>query len=161
MSKTVFEEKQRFNQPLVWFGLFAAFALVIYTNFLTDDIRPLKSQMFSLGIFLLVILLFLFIKLTTRIDENGIHVQFFPIHLKIKTYTWEDIYSAEAIKYSPLGDYGGWGYRISFKGKGTAFSTRGNKGIKVVLKDGKTRMIGTQKMNEAQACINQYLVNKA
>lgn len=161
MSKTIFEERQRFNSPLVWIGLSVAFVLVIYTTFFTEEERPIQGQLFSLGVFLLVIVLFLFIKLITRIDEQGIHVQFFPIHLKIKTFTWEEIYSAEALKYSPLGDYGGWGYRISFKGKGRAFSTRGNKGIKVVLKDGKVRMIGTQQMDEANDCIQQFLSKKA
>ena len=160
MSKTIFEEKQRFNQPLVWVGLSVALAVVIYSTFFTEDDRPIESQLISFGIFLIVIVLFLFIKLKTRIDEKGIHFQFFPFHFSMKTFTWENIYSAEALKYSPLGDYGGWGIRISFKGKGKAFTTRGDKGIKVVLKDGKTRMIGTQLMDEANACIKQYLETK-
>ncbi|MBL1144557.1 MAG: hypothetical protein HND54_06425 [Bacteroidetes bacterium] len=160
MSKTIFEEKQRFNQPLVWIGLFIALSVVIYTSFFVDNERTTESQLFTLGLFLLIITLFLFIQLKTRIDDRGIHFQFFPFHFSMKTYTWDEIYSAEAIKYSPIGDYGGWGYRISFRGKGKAYSTRGDKGIKIILKDGKTRMIGTQKMEEANSCILQYIQKK-
>lgn len=161
MSKTIFEEKQRFNNPLVWIGMGVAFIVVFYQTFLAENDTSLNRQLISFGLFLLVFVFLFIIQLNTRIDEHGIHVHFFPFLFKRKSFSWSDIYSAEAVKYSPLGDYGGWGYRISFRGKGRAYSTRGDKGIKVVLKDGKTRMIGTQKMDEANACLQQYIEKKA
>lgn len=161
MSKTIFEEKQRFNNPLIWVGMGVAFIVVFYQTFFSGEDVPLAGQLISFGVFLLVFIFLFIIQLSTRIDEHGIHVHFFPFLLKRKSFLWDDIYSVEVIKYSPLGDYGGWGYRISFKGKGRAYSTRGNKGIKVVLKDGKTRMIGTQKMDEANTCLQQYIEKKA
>lgn len=161
MSKTIFKEKQRFDSPLAYVALGLAFVVITYTTFFSGGDKTIESQLLSYLPFLLVLAFFFTIKLKTRIDENGIHVSFFPFIIKEKTFSWSDIYSAEAEKYSPISEYGGWGYRIKFSKKAKAFTTRGNKGIKVVLKDGKIRMIGTQKMEDANLYINQHLEKKA
>lgn len=161
MSKVIFEETQRFNQWWIWLMILLSISVVTYLGY--EDYRESQDlrAFLSLAIFAPFILFILLIKLKTRIDERGIHVQFFPLHFSFKSYLWKDIYSAEVVQYSPIGDYGGWGYRISFKGKGKAFNVRGNKGIKIHTDEGKTRMIGTQRMEEAQACIRQYQEAKA
>ena len=61
-----------------------------------------------------------------------------------------------AITYNPIMDFGGWGYRVSWKGKGTALNVKGNKGIELILKNGKKITIGTQKPEEAMHAINSY-----
>lgn len=58
--------------------------------------------------------------------------------------------------YSPIKEYGGWGYRITLK-NGKAFNVTGNKGIQLVLKSGKKLLIGTQQESEASLVINRYL----
>ena len=160
MSKTIFEEKQRFDSPLSYIVLGLGFVVVTYTTFFSGSDNSIKQQLLSYLPFLLILAFLFTIKLKTRIDENGIHIGFFPFIIKVKTFNWSDIYSAKAEEYSPISEYGGWGYRIKFTKKAKAFSTRGDKGIKVVLKDGRTRMIGTQKMEEANTCINQFIDKK-
>ncbi len=159
MSKPVFTEEQRFNQPFVIIMLALAFVVVFFVTYQEMDATPRKSSI-SLIVFVLASAFIFFIKLKTRIDEKGIHIRFSPFHLNWVTYSWEQIYSIETTTYSPIGDYGGWGIRFSFRGKGKAFNTRGNEGIKIVTDEGKTRLIGTQKRAEAQQVIDQYRQEK-
>lgn len=155
MSRIIFEERQRFNQWWIWALLIVA-SIVVISSMLNKYNGNLSEALVSILIYSSVILLLLVIQLRTRIDEQGIHVQMFPFHLRAVTYSWSEIYSAEAVKYSPIGDYGGWGVRVSFRGKGKAFNVRGDEGIKIVMADGKTRMIGTQKLNEAKEVLIKY-----
>lgn len=159
MSKIVFEEEQRFNHPLVMILMVLAIIVVFYTTFKNYN-GEVKAIIFGPVLITLASVLVLFIKLRTRIDEKGVHVKFIPFINSWATYNWSDLYSAEVVKYSPLGDYGGWGYRISFKGKGKAFNTRGNMGIQIQTDEGKIRLIGTQKAEEAKAALAQYFVKQ-
>lgn len=155
MSKIIFEEEQKFNQPWIIIMLVLAIAVVSYTSYTNYNGDPWETIFGPVLILVASAMLFL-IRLKTRIDEEGIHVKFAPFINRWKLFSWNDIYSAEVVKYSPIGDYGGWGYRISFKGKGKAFNTRGDMGIKIQTDEGKIRMIGTQKPEEAKTVIAQF-----
>jgi len=156
MNKAIFEEQQQFRQWWVWAAMLPVSGLVLYGFFTAKD--PLSTDsLFSLGIFALVLLLFFTAKLKTRIDEKGIHIKYFPFHFSTKIYTWDDINTVKVTKYSPIGDYGGWGVRISFRGKGKAFNVSGSQGIWLETFSGKKRMIGTQKAEQADPIIKQYL----
>lgn len=157
MSKRIFEENQRFNQWWLWLGMLALVGIFIYQRYPFE----INQEFLIPFIVLALVIAFLFsIKLSTKIDEHGIHVKMFPFHLKTVTYTWGELYSVDVVEYSPISEYGGWGLRISRKGK--AFSVKGNKGIKLQTADGKNRMIGTQKFDEAKIVIEQYksLINQ-
>jgi len=109
-------------------------------------------------ILILVLLLFVVMKLNTRIDETGIYYQFFPFHLKLKKIGWNELEDIKVRKYSPIMEYGGWGIRgLSRKSrKGMAFNVSGNMGIQLVLKDGGKLLLGTQLPEKAQETINNY-----
>ena len=96
---------------------------------------------------LLVLALFLLLRLRTVIDANGVSYQFLPFHLKLQVKSWEEIEYAYVRKYSPLGEFGGWGIRYSF-GNGKAYNVSGNMGLQLVLKNGKKILIGTQRPDE-------------
>ncbi|MFG0246890.1 MAG: hypothetical protein ACF8MF_12655 [Phycisphaerales bacterium JB052] len=59
---------------------------------------------------------------------------------------------AEQRKLSPIGDLGGWGYRISKK-HGHAMNTYGEQFVVVTLADDKKRTIGTQRPEELLTAI--------
>lgn len=158
MSKIIFEEKQYFRQWWVWLIVILGFAANVYAYFQTNN--NMESFLTSLLIYSFLVILIFTAHLTTRIDERGIHIQFFPFHFSFKTYPWEKIKSAELKKYSPIADYGGWGIRISMSGKGKAFNIRGNKGVYIQTTNGKKRMIGTQKVEEARIVLEQFNKNK-
>ncbi|ASV31322.1 hypothetical protein CJ263_14485 [Maribacter cobaltidurans] len=115
-----------------------------------------KNVLILTFFFVLVILVLVYrIALSTQIDEKGIHFRFFPFQRNNKVILWADMDKCYTRKYSPIGEFGGWGYRgIGRKKK--AYNIRGNMGIQVVLKTGKMLLIGTQKPNEAQQTINRY-----
>ena len=71
------------------------------------------------------------------------HYRFFPFHYKSYCIKTNEIERIEALKYRPLGDYGGWGIRYSFKGK--CYNVKGNLGVKVFLKNGSYILFGSQK----------------
>ncbi|MCQ0110186.1 hypothetical protein JGC31_01235 [Zhouia sp. CL16] len=62
----------------------------------------------------------------------------------------------KVIKYNPIKDYGGYGWRIGFRGKGKALNIRGNKGIQIIYKNNKKLLIGTQKPELADKTITTY-----
>ncbi len=95
------------------------------------------------------------LRLETQIDEQGVHYRFSPFHSSKRLIKWEEIAEINVRTYSPILEYGGWGYRISF-GKGKAYNVKGNKGIQLLLKNGKKLLIGTQKQMEAQTVIHIY-----
>ncbi len=57
-----------------------------------------------------------------------------------------DIASAESVTYSPIADYGGWGIRGW--GKKVALNARGNRGVRLTLRDGRRVLVGSQRPEE-------------
>ena len=140
-----FTESQRFNQWWLW--LIIGIATLAPLATLMGIGRPhsvtSSAVITELGVVLFVIVLLRACHLKTTIDETGISYQLFPFHLKTKKIGWGDIQRAYVRKYSPIGEFGGWGYRISFNG-GTAYNIAGNMGLQIVFVSGRKLLIGTQ-----------------
>jgi hypothetical protein len=83
----------------------------------------------------------------TTVTATNLTVTFgalFPLYRR--QIALQTIASAEAITYSPLADYGGWGIRGW--GKNVALNARGNRGVRLALHDGRRVLIGSQRPNE-------------
>ena len=161
----VFKETQKFNQwpmRLIYLGLLAFLLFSLYQWFVAKvavgNVPPgdATGQVVVIVVLLLTLLLFFLLQLKTEIDERGIHYRFIPFHFRNKTIPWNDITACYVRTYSPIMEYGGWGYRISLR-NGKAYNVSGNKGIQLVLKSGKKILIGTQKESEATMIISRYL----
>ena len=157
----VFKEEQRFRQ--VWLMVLLGFSLLvpvglIIKEYIKDNTSMTTNEFLGslIGIIASVLLIFIF-KLSTRIDEKGIHYQFFPFHFSMKTLLWSEITKAEIRTYDPIGEYGGWGLRYSFnKKKGNAVNVSGDIGIQLTLKNGKKLLIGTQKKEAVSRVLKTY-----
>ncbi|WP_026778144.1 hypothetical protein [Polaribacter sp. Hel_I_88] len=167
----VFKEEQRFTQTWLiiiliisigvpfLFGVYGIMQQIIYKNPLGQ--KPMSDAgliIFTISMFILTVLIF-FIKLTTKIDEKGIHYQFYPFHLSVKTISWSEVSKAGVRTYLPISEFGGWGLRGGFffnKGKGKAVNISGDIGIQLILKNGKKLLIGTQKESEAKSVLETY-----
>ncbi|MDA9349067.1 hypothetical protein N9R21_04810 [Polaribacter sp.] len=157
----VFKEEQRFRQ--VWLMVLLGFSLLvpvglIIREYIKDNTSITTNEFLGslIGIIASVLLIFIF-KLSTRIDEKGIHYQFFPFHFSMKTLLWSEITKAEIRTYDPIGEYGGWGLRYSFnKKKGNAVNVSGDIGIQLTLKNGKKLLIGTQKKEAVSSVLKTY-----
>lgn len=156
----VFIEEQKFTQPLVIIGLAIAVigAIVsvivrletISQSNLTEKLTALSGVI----IVLLVILLFLNLKLKTRIDEHGI---FYPFHRSFKVIPWNTISNLYIRRYDAIFEFGGWGIKsILRKNKGKSYTTKGDIGLQLELNNGDKILIGTQKKEELQRVLNTY-----
>jgi len=107
----------------------------------------------------LVFLLFGLITLHAKIDEQGISIQFKPFMFKVKHIPWKEIAQAKVVKYDPLFEYGGWGYRKGWKKKKIAYNIYGSEGLEIMLHDETKLMLGTQKPVQLNTYL-QYLKQK-
>jgi len=161
----IFKEEQKFGQPLIYIGLSIATIVVfspIIKEWNTISSLPFNKQLSSLsGVLIvgLVALLFLFLKLRTRIDENGISFKFTPFHFKSIVINWKEVDNAYLRKYNAISEYGGWGIKGGMpwaKGNGRAYNVKGNVGLQIELLNGKRILIGTQKKHEVDAVLKTY-----
>ena len=141
----LFQEKQKFTQWWVWvLLLWVSCSLAISIN-----------NRISLLIALLIPILFYLLELRVKVNKEGLYYRFFPFHYKSYCIKTNEIERIEALKYKPLGDYGGWGIRYGFKGK--CYNVKGNLGVKVFLKNGSYILFGSQKHEELEKCLKSII----
>jgi hypothetical protein len=159
----IFKEQQRFTQT--WLIILLAMSIAVPIRIMIQEYAKENSKMTTnefvltlVGILVSVLCIFFF-KLTTRIDEKGIHYQFFPFHFSLRRISWSEINSVNVRNYDPIGEYGGWGLKggsLWNKAKGKAINISGDIGIQLTLKNGKKLLIGTQKESEVKRVLNTY-----
>lgn len=157
----VFKEEQRFTQS--WLIVILVITIVITIGIVLNEFLKENTTMSSMEFWIIVLSLPLFtlpiffIKLITKIDENGIYYQFFPFHLSEKHIRWSEIQTANVRQYNPIQEYGGWGLKSGFRRKhGKAVNISGDIGIQLQLKNSKKILIGTQKKGEALKVLDTY-----
>lgn len=154
MQRAYFNETQRFRQWWIyaiilvslgsWFyGLIASIHASAAEN-TAPDLVLIITGVVPLGLVFLLI----FLKLETRLRNEGIYIRFKPLQWKEKKIGKDEIKSFEVRKYRALIEYGGWGIRHGGKKYGKAYNVRGNQGLQLILKNGKKLLIGTQKPHE-------------
>ncbi|UCF43902.1 MAG: hypothetical protein JSV99_02975 [Planctomycetota bacterium] len=156
-TDVIFREVQRFSLWLRWMiTISMVLAIVIDCVALQKkssqqappDILP-TILLIAVGILLpiAVSVLFWLLKLETEVRTDGLYIRFFPFHIQYKKFTAEDLSEYYARTYRPILEYGGWGIRCGWRG-GRAYNVSGNKGVQLVLKNGKRLLIGSQKAEE-------------
>ena len=153
-----FKENQRFSQWWLWLLLMVVISNLV-REFINGTAEEKDALFFSALTLTLTSVLFGIMKLETSIDKNGISVRFFPFHLKKKHFNWDQLESCYIRTYKPIIEYGGWGIRKTFSGKGTANNVKGKVGLQLVFQNGDRLLIGTQKAEELQSflkSIKQY-----
>ena len=159
-QKPLFYEKQKFNQKWLWTIIILANTAGIYA-FYQEYQKGNFVVEFFMGYCIFTatfILLFYFMSLETTVTKEAIAINFFPFHLKKRTYSFAEIQHLEVIKYNPIGDYGGWGVRLSRNGK--AFNVRGDYGLKLYFANRKPLLIGTQKPDELKKILEPLFTTK-
>jgi hypothetical protein len=160
-----FNESQKFRQWWIYAILLTVigiFGYGIFKQFILNE--PWGSKPTSTAILLsvlifqvLLLVLFQLFRLDTEINDQGVSYRFFPLQSKYKTIPWIAVQKAYIRKYSPIGEYGGWGLRYGGKERGRAYNISGNIGLQLELKDGSKILIGTQKSEELEALLKKML----
>src|SRR5262249_5098829 len=100
-------------------------------------------------------LLFVFgVRLVTEVRDGALFVRLAP--LPFRRIPLEAIRSAEVVTYRPLRDYGGWGIRYGWNG--TAYTAQGNRGVQLVLANGRRVLIGSQTPEALHEALQRDLV---
>lgn len=155
----IFKEQQRFTQTWLIALIVISTIMPLIVILKDSDKMSTSGLITTICVVLLAPAIIFFFKLNTRIDEKGIHYQFFPIHFKFKTITWQEINVAYIRKYDAISEYGGWGLKggaLWNKSKGTAINVSGDIGIQLELKTGKKLLIGTQLEEQAKQVLETY-----
>lgn len=161
----MFKETQKFSQPLLWIIILSTY-IPVHIWGIKDLINEYSkgsgwwtSETFIAGLIGLVLLnllmlLFLFFRLETHIDQAGVQFRYPPIINSWRRIPLQDIQSIQVSRYSPW-LYGGWGIRLSWHG--WAYNVSGNQGIIIKKKNGKRLLIGTQRPEQAQEAVHQLM----
>ena len=147
---TYFREVQPLRQQRFVVAILIVVAAVVLVSLRVSGGATLWAAVIALGTLVLVTALFLAASLETTVDRETISIAFHFLwpHRRILIF---DVRNAEATKYRPLLDYGGYGVRLGFRG--WAFNVSGDEGVLVETKDGSRVMIGSQRPKELEAAI--------
>ncbi|MBD2757471.1 hypothetical protein [Spirosoma validum] len=139
----MYKETQKFRQPWLWALLVYSMGVVIYSG-----------QLVGVAIMLLVMALFWFLTLQTRIDQEGISYRWFPFQSSYRLIKWSTTEKAVVRDYAAISEFGGWGIRFSWTGM--AHTVAGHHGIEIKRK-GKKRilLIGTQHPKEVRTILSK------
>jgi hypothetical protein len=157
-QQILFDESQGFNQWWIWAIILGAMGVSLYASMETIQMGESLFNWTNFSVIIPVFIipaLFYFLKLKTKVEENGIYVRFIPFHLKEIFISWDQLDECYIRTYSPLGEYGGWGIKYGLGGAGKVYNVSGNQGLQLVFKDGARLLIGTQKPEELQEVIKK------
>ncbi|MEO6838453.1 MAG: DUF6141 family protein [Ginsengibacter sp.] len=158
-NEILFSETQRFKQWWLWVLLIGSDLFIfygVYKQIITGHPfgeKPASNAELLIVAFstLLPTILFLIIRLDTRIRKDGVYVKSFPLHFKFRHYSWTQLSKCYVRKYSPMGEFGGWGLRFGIGGKAENIS--GNQGLQLEFTNNKKLLIGTQKPEELKEAL--------
>jgi hypothetical protein len=80
--------------------------------------------------------------LQVAVYPDGIHFRYAPFHQKERVIGKEEIQDFQKVHYNPIRDYGGYGIRLSKKGK--AYNVNGSWGVGITTTEGKNILFGSQ-----------------
>jgi hypothetical protein len=169
MKKEVFySEVQQFKQWWIWLilsGINGMFVFGIITQvFLGKQFgdKPMSNAglLIIFAVSLSVTVFVLYLRLETVLSTDGIFIRFYPLQFKYRFYNWESTKKVYIRQYSPIFEYGGWGVRYSFTGKGRAFNVEGNIGLQLEFLNGEKVLVGTQNPEKLRYVLEQLKVYK-
>ena len=123
-----------------------------------SDIGLIITFVSSLLIMAGVIWLIFSAELTIEVHDRAIYYRFTPFIAQNRRIGVDEIESWEVVKYNPITDAGGYGWRKGLGGQ-TAYNVKGNMGLRLKVRNGKKLLLGTQKADELRAAI-QYEIDK-
>jgi hypothetical protein len=159
----LYTERQKFRQWWLWTMLLGANALCLYGVFRQVigkhpfGEKPASDSALitvAVGVILFTIL-FASFGLDTMIQKDGIYIRFFPFHLSFRHYAWDQLSKSYIREYSPITEYGGWGFRVGVFGNGKAYSVSGKMGLQLEFTNGRKLLIGTNKADELEMTLKK------
>ena len=159
MTKTRFEERQHFRQIWLWLiiGLVAALG---WAGFIVQIVlgRPFGTNPGPDWLVWLLWLLvgtglpalFAWAQLRVTVTDQEVVIRYVPF--SVRRIPLSEILGATAREYDALREYGGWGIKGWSRDK-RAYNVSGREGVELLLKDGRTVMIGSARAADLERAI--------
>jgi len=116
-------------------------------------------SLFVTTVLLTIVVVFKKARLTVQIDGGNIMYRFPPFVRQKQTIVLRTLKQISVKQYSPVFEYGGWGYRLGINKK--ALNVAGKWGIELIFKDGYKLLLGTQKPEQARAALQTHLAQQS
>ncbi|GAB3537400.1 hypothetical protein GCM10027443_30290 [Pontibacter brevis] len=167
-QKILFRERQRFKQFWLWVVVLSVAAIfwagfvsqvLLGGSFGSNPVSNVQLIVFFVLIGLGLPVFFYSMRLTTVVHPGELQVRFWPFHLRPKRIQLHSVRDYARVTYNPIGDYGGWGIRWSFRGK--AYNMSGNEGVQLLFYNQKPLLIGSQNAAALFEAIRQAKEMKA
>jgi len=150
---SLFSEQQGFLRPWWWLLLPVMVLPLGFTLFMVrHQTLPLVPKLVLLGLAPILLGLFAWLRLDTRVSLAGISYRMRP--LSWRHLTWAELTRAYVREYSPISEYGGWGIKGASL-KNYAFNVSGSQGLQLELADGRRILLGTRRPVELQQAVDQ------
>ena len=153
-SRPVYREEQRFQQWWLWL-LVGVLTAVGWWLFIQQIIlkHPFgENPLPDVGAWIVWALIGLGlpwllwgIRMVTAVDESAVVILYRPFVRRVIPLA--SIREASLRVYSPIREYGGWGVK-GWSRRNMAYNVSGNRGVQLVLEDGRKVMIGSQRPDE-------------
>ncbi len=171
MERVLFVEEQRFTQWWLWtimiLSLLAVVTPFVYGIYSQEVLNvpfgnnPASTNSLIVpGISVLVLVglifvIFVYMKLKTKITTEFVMVSFPPFIRKWKKISPDEIDRFEVRTYKAIYEYGGYGIKRGFK-SGQSYTVSGNIGLQLYLKNGKKILIGTKKRQAIEYAMRKF-----
>ncbi|WP_224269984.1 hypothetical protein [Haloprofundus salinisoli] len=143
-DEATFRELQRFRQRWLWLLLGGGFAFSLLLG---------PVSVIGFAVFAAVGLLLYNARLETEVRDDGVYVRFAPVHRSPRRISWEELVSAEATSYSPIGEFGGWGIR--WRPGTVAYSVSGSEAVRIERTGNRDVIVGSQRAAEFAEAIDR------
>jgi len=173
MERTYFREEQKFDQwwfrliiIMMWIPTVGIFGWGIFQQLVlkkpfgdnpTSDVALVLTAALILLIMTALTWLAFSMKLITEVTDKGLCYHFPPLINKVKIIHRTMIAEYKVRKYSPVGEYGGWGIKGGIFGKGRAYNVKGNMGLQLRLQDKKKILFGTQRPDALKSAMDKMM----
>jgi hypothetical protein len=97
--------------------------------------------------------LFCNLRLIVEINPETLLIRYAPLFRR--SIPLSAIVKAEARRYNPMLEYGGWGIRGWWRGR-TIYSVSGNQCVEFELSDGRTFAVGSRRAVELAEAVHRY-----
>lgn len=161
-----FHEKQKIKGIFFWM-IFSISSLTIVGVMVNGLFNQRHGDESFTGFFIAALVLTVFIgafiwaaltsELELEIKNRTIYYRFPPFVWTKRRISLESVHSARVIRYNPVKEYGGWGYRWRWK-KGVSLNIGGKDGLEIIYgPKSKKVIIGTKKPEALKKVIAQLM----
>lgn len=143
-NRPVYQERSSWAPwiAVVLWGTLAVSAVLVLT---VEDGRPLTLRMpIAVGVVAFGALLqWLVGGLRVRLYRDCLEASLGHAGIIRTRIPWDEVRATEVVRYSPLREFGGWGFRI--RGNRRAWTARGDEAVVLHLGDGRRVYVGSER----------------